>query len=268
MKIQGNLLKMQTDLQSEIQYNLKLGEERVFLNNLLSKEIKLEYLQEIHCIKCGRQTKTSFAQGYCYPCFTTAPETEDCVLRPELCQAHLGIARDMDYAEKQCLSDHVVYLALTSGVKVGVTRSSQIPTRWIDQGAWKTIKLAVTPNRYIAGNIEVALKQHLNDKTNWRHMLLNKLADKINLVEEKDRAIDHLHNDFQEYATDDDEILELKYPVIKYPEKVKSINFDKTPVVEGKLTGIKGQYLIFESGEVLNIRKHGGYLVELTLPLS
>jgi len=268
MKIQGNLQKMHVDIRAEAQYTLNIGHENILLNDLISKEIKIEYLNEIHCIKCGRKTKTSFAQGFCYPCFISSPETEECVLRPELCEAHLGIARDMDYATKNCLNDHIVYLALTSIVKVGVTRISQVPTRWIDQGAWKAIKLAITPNRYLAGNIEVALKQHFDDKTNWRHMLINKLAKEVDLVAEKDKAIELLHPDFQEYATDDDTILELNYPVIKYPEKVKSINFDKTPVLEGKLTGIKGQYLIFDSGEVFNVRKHGGYMVELSLPGS
>ena len=265
MKIQGDLLKMSTEINEEVQYSLKFGGQELKMNDLISKEIKIEYLNEIHCIKCGRKTKTSFAQGFCYPCFTSAPETEECVLRPELCQAHNGIARDMDYATKYCLNDHIVYLALTSGVKVGVTRITQVPTRWIDQGAWKAIKLAVTPNRYLAGSIEVALKHHLNDKTNWRHMLTNKLAKEIDLVEEKDRVIELLHPDFQAYASDDDDILELKYPVIKYPEKVKSINFEKIPFIQDVLTGIKGQYLLFDSGAVLNIRKHGGYKVELTI---
>ncbi len=263
--MQGNLLKMSTEIQGDIQYSLNLGGQVLKMNNFISKEIKIEYLNEIHCIKCGRKTKTSFSQGFCYPCFTTAPETEECVLRPELCEAHNGIARDMDYATKHCLSDHVVYLALTSGVKVGVTRGSQVPTRWIDQGAWKAIKLAITPNRYLAGSIEVALKHHLNDKTNWRHMLTNKLAKEVDLIQEKDKAIELLHPDFQAYASDDDSILELSYPVIKYPEKVKSINFDKTPFIQDVLTGIKGQYLLFDSGAVLNIRKHGGYLVEITV---
>lgn len=263
MKIQGNLLKMSTEIHGDVQYSLKLGDRELKMNDFISKEIKIEYLNEINCIKCGRKTKTSFAQGFCYPCFISSSETEECILRPELCQAHIGIARDMDYAKKHCLNDHIVYLALTSGVKVGVTRSTQIPTRWIDQGAWKAIKLAVTPNRYLAGSIEAALKQHLNDKTNWRHMLTNKLAEEINLVEEKNKAIDLLHSDFQEYASDDDNIIEINYPVIKYPEKVKSINFDKIPFIQDVLAGIKGQYLIFDSGAVLNVRKHGGYLVEV-----
>ncbi len=261
----GNLLKMKSNLEDKVQYYLQLSEHKIDMNSLIGKELRIEYENQINCIKCGRLTKTSFAQGYCYPCFTTAPETEDCVLRPELCMAHEGQARDMEYAEKHCLNDHIVYLAVSSGLKIGVTRISQVPTRWIDQGAWKAIKLGITPNRYLAGSIEVALKAHINDKTNWRNMLTNKLAENIDLVEEKDRAIDLLHYDFQEYATDDDEITEIHYPVEKYPEKVKSINLDKTPVIEDVLSGIKGQYLLFESGQVINIRKHNGYAVNLSI---
>ena len=263
MKYTGNLHKMRAELEEPVGYTLDLGGETIQMNEMIGKEVSLKYLQHIHCIRCGRETKTSFAQGYCYPCFISAPETEDCVLRPELCRAHDGIARDMEFAENHCLIDHFVYLAVASGVKVGVTRYHQVPSRWIDQGAWKAIKLAITPNRYIAGTIEIALKEHFTDKTNWRHMLTNKLAEEIDLVKEKDRAIELLHTDFQHYATDDDFVTVIHYPVTSYPEKVKSINLDKTSGIQDVLVGIKGQYLIFDSGAVLNIRKHGGYLVEL-----
>lgn len=255
---------MKSDLKDQVHYYLELGGEVLHMNELLGKEIDLHYLGKINCIRCGRETNRSFAQGYCYPCFTTAPETEECVLRPELCQAHEGIARDMDYAQDHCLIDHFVYLSLTSGIKVGVTRHHQIPVRWIDQGAVSAIKVAITPNRYIAGSIEVALKEILNDRTNWRNMLTHKIDLSIDLVKEKDRAIESLHPDFQSMATDDDEITWLEYPVLKYPTKVKSINLEKTPSISDTLTGIKGQYLIFDSGAVINLRKFGGYLIEFS----
>lgn len=264
MVFEGNLKKMRTDLDKEVHYFLDLNGQEIYMNDVLGKALKIEFKNQINCIKCGRKTKTSFAQGYCYPCFISAPETEECVLRPELCRAHEGIARDMNYAKEQCLIDHFVYMALTSGIKVGITRYHQIPTRWIDQGAWKIIKVALTPNRYIAGTIEMAMKEFFADKTNWRHMLTNKRLGGVDLVEEKDRAIEKLHADFQKYACNDDEISEINYPVKKYPEKVKSLNFHKTPVIEDVLVGIKGQYLIFDSGAVVNIRKHSGYLVKVS----
>ncbi len=262
MQIEGNILKMAVEHGEVVKYFLPVGEHLIYMNNLIGKRISLQFLNRINCIKCGRETRTSFAQGYCYPCFISAPETEECVLRPELCRAHEGIARDMDFAKRNCLIDHYVYLAVGSGLKVGVTRHTQIPARWIDQGASYAIKLAKTTNRYLAGILEVALKSVYNDKTNWRNMLLGKVPG-IDLEMEKGRAEDYLPFDMREMICDDDRITRITYPVEKYPAKVKSINLEKQDSVAGVLSGIKGQYLIFESGEVINVRRHGGYLVRL-----
>ena len=264
MEIAGNLKKMDAILHDKVAYSLKFENEIIPMNKLIGKRIKIKYLHKINCIKCGSETKTSFAQGFCYPCFISAPEAEDCVIRPELCRAHEGIARDMVYAREHCLIDHFVYLALSGGLKVGVTRYTQIPTRWIDQGAGKAIILARTPNRHIAGSIEVALKHHLKDKTNWRIMLTRESPGNEDLLEEKKRVLALLHPDFRKYKEKEDSVTEISYPVPEYPGQVKSINLDKTDLIDDILTGIKGQYLIFSSGAVLNIRKHGGYLVELT----
>ncbi len=259
----GNIRKMESSHDEVIQYQLPLGTHRVEFNRLIGHEIRMEYQGQINCLKCGRKTNKSFAQGYCYPCFTTAPETEECVLRPELCRAQEGIARDMDYAANHCLSEHVVYLSLTSGLKVGVTRSSQVPTRWIDQGAIKAIELARTQNRYTAGLIEVALKAHINDKTNWRKMLAGSDPGEWDLLEEKKLKAELVPSDLTHFVTTNNHVTELVYPVSKYPEKIKSLNFDKEASISGVLTGIKGQYLLFEDNRVINIRKFGGYLVRL-----
>jgi len=258
-----NLHKMETENSDPVNYYLNTPESRIRLNEFIGHEIRLSFKNQINCVKCGAVTKTSFAQGYCYPCFITSPETEDCVLRPELCMAHMGKARNMEYAEGHCLIDHYVYMALSGGLKVGVTRYTQKPTRWIDQGAEKAIIVAKTPNRFLAGSIEVALKKHFQDKTNWRKMLSSEKTGEFDLLEEKKRALQFLHPDFQKYALEDNSVTEIHYPVQEYPLKVKSLGFDKQAEIGGILTGIKGQYLIFESGEVINIRKHGGYLVEL-----
>ncbi len=260
---QGILLKMQAEMGEDVKYILSLGTDNIEMNTLLGRFITFEFLDTIHCIRCGKVTKKSFAQGYCYPCFTTAPETSDCVLRPELCKAHEGISRDMKWSQQHCLQDHFVYLALSSHLKVGVTRSSQIPTRWIDQGAWKAIRLAGTPNRFLAGRIEVALKAHMSDKTNWRNMLCNKVVKDVNLEEEKEKAIGLLDSELSAYVVTDNRITEIRYPVLQYPDQVQSLGFDKTKIIQGVLSGIKGQYLIFEDGKVLNIRKHSGYLVTM-----
>ncbi len=259
----GILLKMPAKLGEEVSYFLSLGTDDIAMNDLLGMRVAFEFLDTIYCVKCGKVTRKSFAQGFCYPCFTTAPETSECVLRPELCQAHEGISRDMKWSEQHCLQDHIVYLALSSGLKVGITRATQIPTRWIDQGAWKAIPLAKTPNRHMAGRIEVALKEHMSDKTNWRNMLTNKVDRNKDLVEEKEKASELLGNQFSEYIIPESQVTEIRYPVREYPEKVKSVGFDKNRHIEGELMGIKGQYLIFKDGFVLNIRKHGGYLVAM-----
>ena len=212
---------------------------------------------------CGRKIGKTFSQGFCYPCFLNAPEASECIFRPELCQAQEGIARDMDWSERYCLQEHYVYLAISSGDKVGVTRASQIPTRWIDQGAWKAIKLAKTPNRYTAGLIEVSLKNYISDKTHWQRMLKNLRSEKIDLNLRKKEMIAHLAPELQIYEDLDNNILEIDYPVKEYPLKVKSVGFDKCPEISGRLWGIKGQYLIFDDGRVTNIRKHSGYEIEV-----
>ncbi len=263
MRYNGTLLKMETKLVNPIEYELPIGDELIYMNPLIGKYIALKWLKEIYCVACGRKTNKSFAQGFCYPCFLNAPETSECIFRPELCRAQDGIARDMEWAENHCLQDHIVYLAISSGIKVGVTRSGQIPTRWIDQGAWQAIKLAKTPNRYTAGLIEVALKEHISDRTNWQRMLKNQLIEGVDLTIAKKDMIAHLPSDLQNYISEDDNITEINYPVNEYPEKVKSLSFDKLGEIAGRLWGVKGQYLIFDDGTVVNMRKHTGYMVEL-----
>ena len=263
MPNEGNILKMRTEFASPVKYFLPMGNDEVFMNELLGKEIKLSFTGQINCISCGKMTKTSFGQGFCYNCLQTAPEASESVMRPELSKAHFGIARDLDWAKEHDLIDHFVYLAASSDLKVGVTRHHQMPTRWIDQGASSAVVLARTPNRHIAGVMEVWLKQFYTDKTNWREMLQNKQVP-YNLQEERMKAKELLTKELQKYYEETSEIITLNYPVIGYPVKINSLSFDKTPEISGKLSGIKGQYLIFEDGSVLNIRKHNGYYIRIS----
>lgn len=263
MKYSGPLRKMESQLEQEIHYQLPIGEELVNMNELIGTEITLNYQHKILCKECGRETVKSFNQGFCYPCFKNSPSAAEWIIHPELSKAHLDIEdRDLEFEKSVQLKPHIVYLSLTSGVKVGITRGTQVPTRWIDQGAVKAIKLAETPNRYLAGMIEVSLKAHLADKTNWRQMLTNVFPD-VDLIDEKHKVIDLLDKEYQQYVPQQDEIIDLNYPVIEYPVKLKSIGFDKVPEYSGKLMGIKGQYLMFANGIVLNVRKHEGYVVQL-----
>lgn len=263
----GQVFKMKVELADEVKYTLNFHDEdkvdSVEMNALIGAKIKLSFSGNIHCIKCGKKTKNSFGQGFCYPCFTSAPEAAECIIKPELCRAHLGEGRDPEWEERNHNQPHFVYLAATDVVKVGVTRDHQIPTRWIDQGASSAIRLAHTPNRYLAGVLEVALKDQFTDKTNWRKMLKNDIDESIDLEEVKWELEELLPADLTEYFSDDDEVVEINYPVLEFPEKVKSLGFDKQAVIEGTLKGIKGQYLLLDDNRVLNIRKHTGYIISL-----
>jgi hypothetical protein len=263
MQFEGNILKMRTEQASPVQYTLPIGENLIEMNELIGKEIKMSFAGQINCISCGKHTKTSFSQGFCYNCLQTAPEASESIIRPELSKSQFGMARDMEWAEKHDLIDHFVYLAVSSQVKVGVTRNHQIPTRWIDQGASFAIKLAKTPNRHIAGVIEVYLKNHFTDKTNWRAMLKNEVAQNVDLLQEKQKVIDLLPAELLKYIETDNEVTTIEYPVINFPTKITSIGFDKLPEINGTLNGIKGQYLLFDDGRVLNIRKHNGYFLQV-----
>lgn len=256
----GYLRKMSVEFGDTIQYSL-LIETVINVNSFIGKQIKLEWNGQIQCSSCAKIIPKSFGEGFCYSCFINAPEAAECIIRPELCRAHLGEGRDVEWEQRHHNQTHVVYLAASDKVKVGITRKTNVPNRWIDQGASFAIVLAETPNRYMAGVLEVALKSQFSDKTNWQRMLKNEQDETIDLVSEKWMLDEILPSDLTQYFTDDEEVVELNYPVLTYPNKVKSLSFDKTPQIGGKLIGIKGQYFIFDNDEVLNIRKHTGYYV-------
>ena len=265
MEYTGHIRKMQSELkEGVVAYHLPLDEQLIDMNNLIGRKLSLAYQDEIACIRCGRITAKSYHQGYCYPCFRVAPETDSCMLHPETCRAQDGISRDREWSRTHCLVEHIVYLSLTSDVKVGVTRHTQLPVRWIDQGATQALVLARVPNRYTAGCIEVALKKVVKDKTNWRNMLSGKHAE-ADLVNEKERLKASVPVEFQECITTDSEILPIQYPGTYVPEKVKAWNPDKEPVFSGQLVAIKGQYLIFSDNTVWNVRKHNGYLMSISV---
>ena len=267
MTAEGNILKMSAKLGTSVEYFLPIGNELLNMNQFINHKIQLIFSGVINCVSCGKRIKKTYSQGYCYPCFINIPETSECIIKPELCKAHLGISRNMEWSKNFCLQKHFVYLSLTSGIKVGVTRETQIPTRWIDQGATKAIKFAKTPNRNIAGIIEVALKKHIADKTNWRKMLTNEITSNSNLFDEKEKLKEFIPKEHIKLFCQDNEITEINFPVERYPTKVKSINLDKTNSFSGILAGIKGQYLIFDNDFVINIRKYGGYNICIkTLP--
>ncbi len=262
MQYQGVLTKMQTEIGSPIQYYLVFEDSFINMNQLLNKEIEINFLG-YECLSCHKKKKI-FRQGFCYDCFYSSPAVGDWIIRPELSTAHLGIAdRDLDYETKVQLQPHIVYLALSSEIKVGVTRTTQMPTRWIDQGACQAIAVVEVPNRYLAGITEVALKKHYADKTNWRKMLKNDF-ECCDLVAEKAKVESLIPSEAQEYFYGEkNDLYEMEYPVVEYPKKVASLSLEKTPYFKGKLMGIKGQYLIFENGTVFNVRGSEGYVITL-----
>ena len=268
---QGTLRKMSSQLRSPVEYQLRLGDAEVPLNPLLEKKISLHFSGQINCVKCARKTSKAFNQGYCYPCFQKLAECDSCIIHPERCHFDQGTCREPVWGERFCMQDHIVYLANSSGLKVGITRATQVPTRWIDQGATQALAIIRVRSRLQSGTVEVMFKQHVADKTNWRDMLkgeattLDMHAKAAHLISECESDLKELEDKFGFFAIsvlNGVDAVNIEYPVVTYPEKVTSLNFEKTPIVEGTLLGIKGQYLILDTG-VINMRRFSGYEVAL-----
>jgi len=256
---------MQVFLQNPVKYSLEIGDDLLYVNDQIGKEWYFEYGQKTHCF-CGKEVHKVFRQNFCYDCFYRKPEAGDFILRPELSKAHLGIEdRDLEWEKNYQLKPHIVYLADSGGLKVGVTRKEQMPTRWIDQGASSAIILAETPNRYLAGELEVALKAHLSDKTVVKKMLGNSLFQ-LDLAEEKKRVLKLIPENLVKYVSDKmTEPLQISYPRPDGFEHQKSISLEKEPTFKAKLIGIRGQYLLFEHGRAMNVRSQSGKIVYLDI---
>ena len=260
---EGVLTKMETEFTSPINYYLVLENDFLNLNQLLDKTVKIRFVKH-QCLNCGLN-KPIYRQGFCQSCFFEVPQAAEWIMRPELSKAHLGEEdRDLEYEKRVQLQPHIVYLANSSNIKVGVTRKAQVPTRWIDQGAHEAIEIVEVPNRYLAGITEVALKDHIADKTNWRKMLKNEIDDE-DLVTYRDQLKKYIPEEAQEYFIASNKETHIDFPVLQYPEKPKSLNLDKTPEYQGVLKGIKGQYLIFEDQTVFNVRGSEGYVVSIEI---
>ena len=265
MQYEGVLTKMQTEAGSPIQYYLVFENSFLNVNQLLGKQIDINFVG-FTCLNCTKKKKI-YRQGFCYDCFYSSASAGDWIMRPELSTAHLGIAdRDLEYETRVQLQPHIVYLAAASDMKVGVTRKTQVPTRWIDQGASWAAPLVEVPNRYLAGITEVALKDHFSDKINWKKMLLNDITE-IDLIAKRNEIRNLLPEEVQPYfETTPEKLYTLDYPVLQYPVKISSsLNLTKTPNYNGKLAGIKGQYLLFEDGTVFNVRSYEGFVVQINV---
>ncbi|MGZ5000842.1 MAG: DUF2797 domain-containing protein [Methylomonas sp.] len=262
---------MRTELADPVRYRLPVGETELGLNPLLGTRLELRHSGQIFCVHCHKKTNKSFSQGYCYPCFISLAQCDMCIMKPETSHYAAGTCREPAWGEEFCFQPHIVYLANSSGLKVGITRQSQVPTRWIDQGAVQAMPVFKVPSRYVSGLVEVTLAQHISDKTSWQQMLKNNVQTlDLRLLRDEllAKCTDKLEAIRQQFGADaltlltNAEPLDIHYPVLEYPAKVKSFNLDKDPNVSGILQGIKGQYLLLDSG-VINIRKFTGYEVEV-----
>ncbi len=269
----GPLRKMRVELGAPVRYRLQIGDAEIALNDLIGARVRLQFDGAISCLHCGRKTKKSFNQGFCYPCFQTLAQCDSCIVSPERCHFDAGTCREPSWAEQHCLQPHVVYLANSSGLKVGITRGTQIPTRWIDQGAVQALPILSVQTRRQSGLVEAMFKQHVADKTNWRAMLKGQV-DIVDLRAQRDRLLDICAQPLQELQQrfgaqaiqrlPEAEAIAIEYPVQQHPTKVVSLDLEKSPQIEGCLLGIKGQYLMLDTG-VINIRKFGAYHVSFSV---
>jgi hypothetical protein len=264
MQKSGLIQKMQVSLDEDNAiYHLPIGDDIIKMNDLIGSQITLNFTGEIFCSNCGIKTKKSYSQGFCYPCCQSLAKCDLCIMKPETCHHHLGTCREPIWGLENCFSEHIIYLANSSGLKVGITRKSNVPSRWIDQGAISAIPILSVDTRLKSGIIEDSLKEFVADKTNWRKMLKNEIEE-IDLIAKKQELLAKIPEKIAEIGANvlPDEIYNINYPVLEYPQKVVSFNFDKTPQISGILKGIKGQYLILDNG-VLNIRKFGSYNLQI-----
>ncbi|WP_374296218.1 DUF2797 domain-containing protein [Acinetobacter sp.] len=280
MEYQGICHKMQArihpvsnaTLPSHVEYKFVLDQFNTDLMQCLGEKLQLEWTGRIFCVSCGNATPKSYSQGHCFKCFKTKAECDMCILKPETCHYHLGTCREESFAQQVCFQPHIVYLANSSALKVGITRQVNMPTRWLDQGATQALPILRVGSRRLSGQVEILFAEMIADKTNWRALLKGE-ADPVDLIEEKEQILDQFHMELanlsNEYSEEelvflDDQPLEFQYPVQQYPQKITSHNLDKTPIIEGTLQGIKGQYLIMDTG-VINIRKYTGYEIVLRM---
>lgn len=257
------LKKMDTELQDVVQYTLDINGVKHNMNGYINKQIKIEWSGEVVCI-CEKKMKKFYRSGFCYNCYWESPLASQSIFKPELCTAHLGIEeRDLEWEKQFQLAPHFVYLANSSGIKVGITRGTQGVIRWMDQGASQAIILAEVPNRRFSGDIEVSLKKFVDDVTNWRKMLSGE-PKAVDLVKMKNELSVYVPEDLKQYILPNNSIIEIKYPVTQYPKKIKSVKLERTPIIEGVLKGIKGQYLLLDDDRVFNVRSHERFIANFS----
>jgi hypothetical protein len=261
MQISGLLYGLNHKYEEPLQYSISIGEEEHKLNDYLGHQVQISFEGNIQCIHCGRKMKKSFGTGACYPCFSNLAQHDLCIMKPHECHFENGTCRDEEFAHTHCMIPHYVYLAVSSDIKVGLTRKNNERKRWGDQGAIQAVPIAELPTRKLAGELEVAIAAHISDKTNWRKMLKGEVPD-VDLEQMRKEIIELIPESFQEYVLSEEELINFTYPILEQIDKIKSYNLDKNPILTDRLIGIKGQYFIFENG-VINMRKYAGYQISI-----
>lgn len=247
-----------------VRYEWQLGETSVVVNDLIGENLHIHFTGLKTCIACGRVVKKLFQNGYCFPCVRTLAECDLCIVKPQDCHFRNGTCRDDNFGLSHCMIPHYVYIAWSSGYKVGLTRKGRQLKRWMDQGATEAVVIAETPTRRAAGELEVAIAQRMNDKTDWRKMLKEENEPDRGILDVREEAIAHLPDSFSHYIfSEPQQVTRIVYP--RQPDtivKLKSLNLDKQPDITGEVKGIKGQYILFEDG-VFNVKKFSGFHVEV-----
>lgn len=267
VEISGFLRELKHQVGEVIQYDLTTDGQALPLNEWLGKSLKITATGRKSCIHCGRSVRKLYQNGYCFPCVTTLAECDLCIVKPHECHFHLGTCRDEQFGLTHCMIPHYVYLAFSSGVKVGLTRKGRQWIRWVDQGASRAVLLAEVPTRKMAGELEMEVAKHLADKTDWRKMLRETgVSIETDLREVKDQVIARLPEEYQGYVLSEERtVYEFVYPRnLEFEVNLRSLSLDKTPEITGTLEGIKGQYLLLDSG-VFNVKKHTGYDAQISV---
>lgn len=260
MEAVGFIRGLSHQYESPIRYSLELTTGMIALNPYIGKEISIRHLGEIRCIACGRRVKKTYNNGYCYPCFTNLPENDLCIVKPHECHYDLGTCRDPSFGEAHCMVPHYVYLAVSSDVKVGITRKTNEMRRWMDQGAVKAIPIAELPTRKKAGELEFDLSRTMPDKTNWRKMLRG-VVEEVDLSELREEVQRRFPPDFMPYKIGAEEVRQFQYPLREEVTHLTPFHLEKEEIRD-RLIGIKAQYLLFSRG-ILHVRKYAGYLVQV-----
>lgn len=274
MQMEGALRKMAitADEEGKAYYALRLDDNVLPLNGLLGKTVRLIWAGAIRCVHCHRPTNKSFAQGHCYPCFKRLASCDTCIMSPERCHYAQGTCREPAWGEQHCMAPHLIYLANSSALKVGITKPSQLPTRWLDQGATQAVPILDVNSRLQSGLVEDTLRSVLSDRTSWQAMLKGEAAE-LDLASTRSTVLAQFKQELNALRAEwGNEALRVRkdiprrfhYPVLAYPKKVKSFNLDRQPIIEGQLMGMKGQYLILDAG-VINLRKYSGYHVSFSV---